>query len=93
MSTNPNYLFAYAFDMADRMRKSLRVTGLGVGDMARSLGVSRNTVSNWINGRGRPNRTQLILWATYAHAPLDWLESGEAPPFESDASHECRRAS
>ena len=90
MNTYKNYQFAYDFDLAYRLRKSLRVVGLGVSDMAQALGVSRNTVSNWINGRARPGNTQLILWATYADAPLDRLQSGEAPPIESGASEPCR---
>lgn len=92
MSTYKNYPFAYDFYLADRLRKSLRVVGLGVSDMAQALGVSRNTVSNWINGRARPGSTQLSLWAIYADAPLDWLKSGEAPPIESDAPQHCKRS-
>lgn len=80
MRDDAGYQFAYEFDLADRLRKSLRVIGMPVGDMAHSLGVSRNTVSNWINGRGAPSARQLQLWAAYAHAPYQWLKDGEAPP-------------
>jgi len=74
-----SYIFRFEFDLADRLRKSLRVSGVSVGSMAHSLGVSRNTVSNWINGRGRPCEAQLTVWAAITDAPAIWLESGEPP--------------
>lgn len=54
--------------------------------MAEDLGVSRNTVSNWINGRGRPCEDQLKVWSAITDAPLRWLENGELPPLTSDGS-------
>lgn len=92
MSTYDPYHFAYEFDLADRMRKSLRVATMGVSEIASLIGVSRNTASNWINGRARPNCTQMSLWATYSHAPLHWLKTGEAPPITGNASHKCPNA-
>lgn len=81
-----NFVFRFEFDLADRLRKSLRVSGVSVGSMARSLGVSRNTVSNWINGRGRPSDAQLTVWAAVTDAPGSWLESGEPPSKVEDGS-------
>lgn len=77
----PNsYRYRFEFDLADRLRKSLRVSGVSVGSMAESLGVSRNTVSNWINGRGRPCEDQVTIWAAITDAPANWIETGELPP-------------
>jgi transcriptional regulator with XRE-family HTH domain len=79
----PNsYRYRFEFDLADRLRKSLRVSGVSVGSMAKSLGVSRNTVSNWINGRGRPCSDQVTVWAAITDAPANWLETGELPPID-----------
>jgi transcriptional regulator with XRE-family HTH domain len=50
------------WDVADRLRKALRVAGIGVGEMADYLGVSRTSVSNWINGRVQPSVQTLRLW-------------------------------
>lgn len=75
----PVFRFAFAWDLADRLRKSLRVAGIGVQEIAESLGVSRNTVSNWLNGRTAPGRDQLIVWCAYTGAPLQWLEQGTEP--------------
>jgi transcriptional regulator with XRE-family HTH domain len=80
-----SYRYRFEFDLADRLRKSLRVSGVSVQAMAESLGVSRNTVGNWINGRGRPGREQLSLWSALTGAPLSWLETGELPPINGSS--------
>lgn len=75
----PMYRFAFEFDLADRLRKSLRVSGIGVAEIAEDIGVSRNTVGNWLNGRVVPSHEQLVVWAAYTGAPLLWLERGTVP--------------
>ncbi len=72
------------WDMADRMRKALRHAGLGVQDMADYLGVSTSSVSGWINGRVRPRKPAIRLFAMRCGVPLGWLagdehESGDRP--------------
>jgi transcriptional regulator with XRE-family HTH domain len=61
------------WDLADRMRKALRHADLGVGEMADYLGVSRTSVSNWINGRVDPSLQTLRLWALRTGTDLEWL--------------------
>lgn len=78
-NTNSAYRFVFEFDLADRLRKSLRVSGWTVQEMAGNMGVSRNAVSAWINGRSAPSRDQLKVWAAYTNAPFDWLERGTVP--------------
>ena len=73
------YRFIFEFDLADRLRKSLRVSGWGVQDIADQIGVSRNTVGNWLNGRSVPCHDQLVVWSAYTGAPLEWLERGTVP--------------
>ena len=65
------------WDIADRMRKSLRESDLGVYDMAEYLGVDRSTVSTWINGRIEPSRQSMRLWALRTGVPLTWLCHGD----------------
>lgn len=67
------------FDLADRMRKSLRIADLGVAEIAEYLGVSRNTVSTWINGRITPSIQTQRLWAIRTGVPFGWLQTGEDP--------------
>lgn len=68
------------WDVADRMRKSLRASGVGVQDMADYLGMSRNSISNWINGRAIPDHRTLLLWSMKTGVPLPWLEGGDETP-------------
>ncbi len=68
-----------SFDLADRMRKALRVADIGVAEMAEYLGVSRNSVGNWINGHKAPSRQTRMLWAMRTGVPLEWLEYGVLP--------------
>ena len=69
------------FDLLDRLAKSLRVSKMRPGDMAAQLGVHRNTIGNYLNGRTEVDRRTLIAWA-FARAPevtVEWLETGQAP--------------
>jgi DNA-binding transcriptional regulator YiaG len=68
------------WDVADRLRKSLRASGIGVQDMADYLGMSRNSVSNWVNGRAVPDHRTLLVWSMKTGAPLAWLEHGDEAP-------------
>lgn len=64
------------FDLADRMRKGLREAGLDVQEMAAYLGVSRSSVSSWINGRIQPSLQTQRLWAMRCGVPFEWLKTG-----------------
>ena len=79
MSMSPVSVEELAFDTADRMRRALRVSGVGVQDMASYLDVSRTSVSNWINGRVAPATQTLRLWALRTGVPFEWLKTGQAP--------------
>jgi transcriptional regulator with XRE-family HTH domain len=61
------------------MRKALRVAGIGVQEMATYLGVARNTVSTWINGKIAPSTQTIRLWAIRCDVPYDWLRWGDIP--------------
>ncbi|BBC67004.1 hypothetical protein MMRN_39000 [Mycobacterium marinum] len=65
------------WDLADRLRKSLRESETGVQEIADHLGVNRNTISTWINGRGPVNPDCLPKWAVYTGFPREWIETGE----------------
>jgi transcriptional regulator with XRE-family HTH domain len=67
------------FDMPDRMRRALRISGVSAGDMAEYLGVRREAVSTWLSGRINPRKSTLRLWALRTGVPLEWLETGQVP--------------
>lgn len=64
------------WDVADRLRKALRTADVGVQEMAEYLGVSRNTVSTWINGRIEPKVSTLRLVAMRCGVDYEWLRTG-----------------
>lgn len=76
MSEQTNSPLVPEWDVADRMKKALRVADIGVQEMADYLGVARNTVSTWINGRITPSKQTLRLWALRCGVPFEWLDSG-----------------
>lgn len=70
------------FDTPDRLRKSLSHSGTSVSEMADYLGVTRETISRWINGRVDVSTQTLRLWALRTGVPFEWLKNGveQQPP-------------
>lgn len=58
------------------MRKGLREADVSVQQMADYLGVVRNTVGTWINGRNHPSPQTLRLWAMRCGIDHHWLVHG-----------------
>lgn len=85
MSVQPETAGIPVWDLADRMRKSLRHAGIAPGEMATYLDVGGNTVSTWINGRIKPSKQTLRLWALRTGVSYDWLCHGtEKPCFDGN---------
>lgn len=76
-----------------RLQRAMVHAGLQIEDMTRELGVSRSTVSRWLNERGAPPRiSYLKVWALRCGVPLEWLLNGadvrtpgSCPPLEAAA--------
>lgn len=75
------------WERPDRMRRALRYAGIGVGDMAEYLGLSRNAVGNYLGGRSRPDMRTLRLWALRTGVDLHWLLTGETSDERSLTRH------
>lgn len=67
------------FHIGDRLEKALGVAGVSHQAMAEYLGVSRNTIGNYIALRSPVSIGTLRLWAMRTGVPLEWLESGSGP--------------
>ena len=65
-----------AFTLGDRLGKSLRASGISISEMAELLGVTRQTVGNWIADRSMPTFDVATLWAAQTGVPLGWLAAG-----------------
>ena len=76
MSASRDRRSAPAWNLADRLRKSLQVGDVNHAEMATYLGVSRNTLTNYVNGRTRPDDHTLELWARKTEVPYEWLLTG-----------------
>lgn len=75
---------ALEFDMADRLRRALRVSNTGVQEMAQYLEVDRTTIGNWINGHSRPRGRDLRAFAEKTGFPMAWLVEGRRPEQDSN---------
>lgn len=73
-----------AWDMYDRLAKSLKESGLSVHDAAKYFGVHRNTVSGWLHGRINPDTRTLRLWAVMTNVPYEWIKDGTIPGDDGD---------
>jgi transcriptional regulator with XRE-family HTH domain len=59
-----------------RLQRSLAHAGMDIEDMAKEIGVSRQTISRWINERSDPRLGYLKLWALRTGVPIEWLLTG-----------------
>lgn len=64
------------FDLADRIRRSMRHADIGSAELAERLEVSRTSVSNWANGHHAPRPRDLKAIAEICGVDLHWLLHG-----------------
>jgi transcriptional regulator with XRE-family HTH domain len=81
--------------IGDRCRKARRAAGIEARELAVTLGVSPNTISNYENDRFDPKKARrtLISWALATGVPLAWLETGatDTPQEEQPPRGRARR--
>lgn len=58
---------------SDRLYKLRKEKELNQSDLARSLSVAKQTVSNWENGNRKPDSDMLIKIADYFDVSVDYL--------------------
>ena len=63
----------------DWMKKALVFAGINGKTMADYLDVDVATVSRWVNGKLKPSKQTLRLWAMRTGLPLSYLEDGIKP--------------
>ncbi len=62
--------------LRQRLWLSLDYAKVKPGEMAAELGVSTDTVANYIRGRTRPRLSTLKVWALRTGVPFAWLAHG-----------------
>lgn len=65
------------WSVQDRLRKAREHAGMTQLELAETIGVSRNSVSNYESGVTRPRQIVLNQWSLATGVPLSWLTSGE----------------
>lgn len=55
----------------------MEFAGLKTPKMARLLGVSENTVRNYLKGKSAPTRALLVAWSTICQVPFEWISGTE----------------
>jgi transcriptional regulator with XRE-family HTH domain len=73
-----------AWDLRDRLHKSLRISGLTATAMSVKLELHRNTINNYLSGKTPIDHRTLVAWADAAGVPLVWLEDGVEVPTPPD---------
>ena len=73
---------AYAFTVGDRIRVAREQAGMEQRELAEATGISRNTISNYEQGKFSPRRPALAAIALATGFDYRWLESGELPACE-----------
>lgn len=67
------------WDLADRLSKALRTAHMTASEMALYLGVHRNSVSAWCNGRTPISGPALRAFAARTNVDFYWLRDGSLP--------------
>lgn len=63
-----------------RVQWALDRVGRNQSDLAKAVGVSRNSVSQWVTGKTEPSSASLKKAAVYLKVDVHWLATGEGEP-------------
>jgi transcriptional regulator with XRE-family HTH domain len=74
--------------LGDKLRKARECAGMDQEELARRIGISRNTVGNYELGRGQrpPKVVVLRAWAHECGVPYEWLVDNFRPTAEVSAA-------
>ena len=71
--------------LGDRLRKARLEAGLEQAQLAAELGIARNSVATYENGRTKPRRPVLLAWAMRTGVSLEWLTTDDMPGPDGDS--------
>jgi transcriptional regulator with XRE-family HTH domain len=67
------------FSMGDRLRKAREHAGLEQVDLAKTLGIHRQTISRYERNAAMPIASVIVVWALVTQVDLLWLQTGCTP--------------
>lgn len=77
-----NHKVWLSMTVGERIRWLLEVKGRTQVDLAREIGLTQASISNWMTGHSRkPNAPSLVKLAEALGANAQWIVSGEGEPF------------
>ncbi len=68
-----------AWTIGWRMQRALAHAGVSVEEISDELGVSRSSVSRWLNDRALPRAAYLKVWALRTGVAYEWLAGDQFP--------------
>jgi len=68
-----------AWTIGWRMQRALAHAGISVEEISDELGVSRSSVSRWLNDRALPRAAYLKVWALRTGVAYEWLAGDQFP--------------
>ena len=74
-ANQPNAATVPTFVVGDYLRKAREWADLGQEELARDLGISRQTVTNYERGHVTPRRAVVMAWAMRTGVPVEWITS------------------
>jgi transcriptional regulator with XRE-family HTH domain len=75
------------WELPDRLRRALRFAGVSRAEIADHLGVSLNTVNNWLGEKTKIRYAFVVLWAQKTGVSLDWLLDDDTIHLGDDSIH------
>lgn len=76
---NDDFEIVPEWTLGDRLRKARETADLEQIELARDIGVSRNTVANYERGKTTARRPVVLAWAVRCGVPIEWLWTGRVP--------------
>ncbi len=67
-------------EFKDRLQKRMKALGLTAADIIKLTGVSKGTVSFWVNGKNGATGKNLLSLAKVLRCAPEWLTDGKNPP-------------
>lgn len=64
-------------NLGDNLKELRKKSNVSQEDLAKSIYVSRQTISNWENQKSYPDINNLVLLSVFFDTTLDWLVKGE----------------
>lgn len=77
--TSPGPATGESNRFATRLRDCMTIRGISQASVARALGVSKNSVNNWVQGRGLPNAVHTVAIAELLGVTAENLVHGAGP--------------